>query len=169
MPLDVTVGGAAADSYASIAEADGFAASDLGRFAKAWTDAAVEVKEAALRRATREIDVLVGVLPEEAYYYGVQALAFPRAIDVAYIGSTPFIPTRVKRAAYLQAAYLIAVADQIDEGAARRAKGFTNYANPDGTGGSLAREDTFGRYHPDFLASLGSFESPSVIGRIVKT
>lgn len=167
MPLDVTVGGAAADSYASIAEADEFAASDLGRFATAWSEAPTEKKEAALRRATREIDFYVGVLPEEAYFYGVQALAFPRARDVTLVGA-PFIPLRVKRAAYLQAAYLCAVADQVDEGAARRAKGFTNYANPDGTGGSLAREASFGRYHPDFEVVLGTFESPSVIGTIVK-
>jgi hypothetical protein len=167
MPLDVTVGGAAADSYASIADADGFAASDLGRFAKAWNEATVEQKEAALRRATREVDAYVGVTAEQAFFYGVQALAFPRSSDFTLIGA-PMIPSRVKRATYLQAAYLVAVADQIDEAAARRSKGFSSYSNPDGTGGQLASE-TFGRFHPDFIGFLGGFDEGVVVATIIPT
>ncbi len=168
MPLDVTVGGSAANSYVSIAEADEFAASDIGRFAKAWTDAPAEKKEAALRRAAREIDAYVGIAPDEAFYYGVQALAFPRVRDVDYVTTLPEIPGRVKFGQYLQAAYLCATADQIDEAAARRAKGFSNYVNPDGTGGQLSGDASFGRYHPDFIATLGSFDASAVIGRIVR-
>jgi hypothetical protein len=167
MPLDYTVDGSAADSYVSLAEADGFAASDIGRFAKAYADAPIETKEAALRRAAREIDAYVGISPDEAYYYGVQARAFPRVRDIDYVTSLPEIPTRVKFAQYLQAAYLCAVADQIDEAAARRAKGFSNYVNPDGTGGSLSGDKDFGRFHPDFIGSLGSFDEGATVGRII--
>jgi hypothetical protein len=167
MPLDVTVGGSAADSYVSIAEADGFAASDIGRFAAAWVAAPIETKEAALRRAAREIDAYVGIAPDEAYYYGVQARAFPRLRDIDYVTSLPEIPSRVKFAQYLQAAYLIVAADQIDDAALRRSKGLSNYVNPDGTGGTVSNDATFGRYHPDFIGSLGSFDEGATVGRIV--
>jgi hypothetical protein len=168
MPLDVTVGGAAANSYASIAEADGFAASDLGRFAEAWTKATTEQKEAALRRAAQEIDAFVGIRPEEAYYFGVQTLVFPRVGDLDLVG-TVIIPTRVKRAQYLQAAYLVAAADQIDDAALRRSKGFSSYVNPDGTGGTLATESSYGRLHPDVEVILGQIDTGAVIGTIVPT
>lgn len=168
MPLDVTVGGSAANSYLSVAEGDEFAASDLGRFAKAWTDATIEQKEAALRRAAQEIDTYVGVRPDEAFYVGVQALVFPRYVDRDTLGLA-VLPARVKRAAYLQAAYLILAADQIDDAALRRSKGFTSYANPDGTGGQLATSDTYGRMHPDAAALLGNFDQGAVSGWIVTT
>lgn len=168
MPLDVTVGGAAANSYLSVAEGDGFAASDLGRFAKAWRDATIEQKEAALRRAANEVDTYVGVRPDEAYYFGVQALVFPRAVDVDLLG-VPTIPVRVKRAAYLQAAYLLGAADQIDDATLRRAKGFTSYANPDGTGGTLSESRNFGKLHPDVEALLGGFDEGAVTGWIRTT
>lgn len=168
MPLDVTVGGSAANSYLSVAEGDEFAASDLGRFAKAWLDATTEAKEAALRRAAQEIDTYVGVRPDEAFYPSVQALVFPRYSDVNVYG-VPLLPVRVKRAAYLQAAYLVAAADQIDDAALRRSKGFTSYANPDGTGGQLATSETFGRMHPDAQALLGSFDEGATIGWIRTT
>ncbi len=160
MPLDTTVGGSAADSYVSLAEADGFGASDIGRFAQAWADAPIEKKEAALRRAAREIDAYVGIAPDEAYYYGVQARAFPRVRDISYSTHLPEIPSRVKFAQYLQAAYLCLASDQIDDAALRRSKGLSNYVNPDGTGGQVAND-------PDFIGSLGSFDEGATVGRIV--
>lgn len=167
MALDVTVGGPAADAYVSIAEADAFAASDLGRFAKAWTEATSEQKEAALRRATTEVDAYSGVTDVDAYYYGTQRLAFPRSIDVD-VNGTVVIPVNVKRASYLQAAYLILAADVIDDAALRRAKGFTSYANPDGTGGQIGSVNQ-GRLHPSAEALLGTIDSGVVSGRIIAT
>ncbi len=169
MPLDVTVGGAAADSYVSIVEADGFAASDLGVFAKAWNEAPIEDKEAALRRAAREIDAYVGISPAEAYAYGVQALSFPRVVDLNPLTGAVLIPSRVKFGQYLQASFLLAAAPQIDEAALRRAKGFSSYVNPDGTGGQLSESVAFGRYHPDFAATLGRFDEGAVVAIIDPT
>jgi hypothetical protein len=169
MPLDYTVGGSAANSYLSVAEGDGFAASDLGLFAKAWLDATTEEKEAALRRATSEIDAYVGVPDVTAYYPYVQSLSFPRVYDVDPLTGAVYLPDRVKRSTYLQAAYLLAAAPQIDEAALRRSKGFTSYANPDGTGGSVATDAGFGRMHPDALRLLGGFDEGSTIGRIILT
>jgi hypothetical protein len=169
MPLDVTVGGPTADAYVSITEADAFAASDLGRFAKAWLDAPVETKEAALRRATIEIDAYAGVPGGDAYYYGTQSLTFPRATDVDPLTGAPLVPRNVKRANYLQAAYLILAADQIDDAALRRSKGFSSYANPDGTGGTVASSASQGRLHPSAEALIGSIDAGFVTGTIIPT
>lgn len=168
MPLDTEVGGSAADAYVSIAEADAFAASDLGRFADAWRTATVEKKEAALRRATVEVDAYAAVPAAEAYFYGVQSLAFPRSFDVDPLTGVPLIPGGVKRASYMQAAYLLLAADTIDDAMLRRAKGFSSYANPDGTGGTIGDANQ-GLLHPSAAALMGAIESGVVSARIIPT
>jgi len=74
MALDATVGGAAANSYVTVAEADAYFATRLQ--STAWTGAVNATKEAALISATRLLDSSVeftGAAADE-----VQALAWPR-------------------------------------------------------------------------------------------
>ena len=76
MTLDATPAGEDADSYLTLADADALAGADLGPEATTWITADVGLKEAALRRAAREIDAYVatGWPP----FDGDQALVFPR-------------------------------------------------------------------------------------------
>ena len=60
MAIDATIAGASANSYLTVAAADALAASELGRDMKAWTAATTDEKEAALVRATEEVDAEVG-------------------------------------------------------------------------------------------------------------
>lgn len=95
MAIDSTPGGAAADSYVSVAEADAYWAK---RSSSAWAAADTEFKEAALVRATSFVDA-------EYTWKGVrrtaeQALAWPR-YDVCLDGyplSPDEIPLKVKDA-----------------------------------------------------------------------
>jgi len=135
MTLDVTIGGSAADSYITVAEADAYAFDDLGHAAGFWLSADVAKKEAALRRSTREIDAYVApTVP----YADTQSLAFPRASDV--VSGAAVLPEKLRHATYLQAAYVLRNADIIDEAASRRARGLVNFANPDGTGGQVSTD-----------------------------
>lgn len=74
MALDATAGGANANSYSTVAEADAYHATHL--YASAWTAATTPNKEAALIWATRLLD-------EQVEWYGdvtslTQALRWPR-------------------------------------------------------------------------------------------
>lgn len=171
MALDVTVAGAAANSYLTVAAADALATADLGRQAKEWLAATVDTKEAALRRATRDLDDFVETVPSRWSYdpaLGVplQSLLFPRGIDA--LNGVPFIPVNVARATYEQAAYLVRNADVIDDAAARRAQGLDNFSNPDGTGGSLTKT-YMGDISPRARRLLGGFTEAAVIAQIVTT
>ena len=148
MPLDATVAGASADSYLTVADADALANEDLGPQAVGWLAASVPMKEKALKRATREIDLFIGDLGG-LRYAATQRLLFPRAIDVSGTPATPFIHRSIRSATYEQAAYVLANADKLDEAAQRRARGLFAYSNPDGTGGSVAVDPAFGRLSPD--------------------
>lgn len=55
MSLDTTVGGTAADSYATVADADAYLTSTRG-FATSWTALTTQQKEQALRWAAVELD-----------------------------------------------------------------------------------------------------------------
>lgn len=145
MALDATVAGASADSYITVAEADAFAAVRLGRFAERWRDAATttDQKEDALKQATSDIDAFVRI---GAAYLTVQALAFPRLIDVDDL-DVAFIPKRVKEACYEQAAYVLATAELQDDYAERRARGLFTFTEND-VSGSLAGNADFGRLAP---------------------
>lgn len=58
--IDVTVGTAASNSYASVAESDDYHDGMVATFATDWDDAATtELKEDALMWATRQLDLLV--------------------------------------------------------------------------------------------------------------
>jgi hypothetical protein len=167
MAIDATVGGASANSYLTIVAADAFAASDLGTNAKAWLAATTDEKEAALLRATFEIDSNIGRVVNPGST--TQALLFPRAEDLLADGVTWFLPIRLQRAAYLQAAYVLQNATVLDQAASFRARGLSNFSNPDGTGGQLSDDPGFGLLHPRAQALLEPLAEGSVIGIIIPT
>ena len=164
MPLDATIAGAAADSYLTVADADAFAESDFGPNAEKWRSATVEGKEAALRRATRDLDVTIGRVV--APYSSEQALLFPRYTDLIAGTSEPMLPPKLRLATYLQASYVLRNAKVLDDAASFRARGLANFANPDGTSGALA-DATVGRLHPDVAVITTEFSEGAVVGTIV--
>ena len=166
MALDATVGGASANSYATIAEGDAYAASDLGRNRDAWTQATIAEKEAALIRATDEIDTAVGRVV--ASYSETQALLFPRYTDLIYGTQTPELPNRLAKATWYQAAFLLRNATVLDDAASFRARGLANFANPDGTSGALADADV-GLMHPYTASVVVDYSGGSIIGTIITT
>ena len=105
MSIVATPASETADSYLTVADADALAAADIGPEATTWLgldnqDADdLAVKEASLKRATREIDAYVatGWPPYDAD----QALVFPRDID----GAT--VPRKIVLATYQQAVYIL--------------------------------------------------------------
>lgn len=167
MPLDATLAGASANSYLTVAAADVHALDDLGRNRTAWLAATVEDREAALIRATEEIDATVGRV--DSYAVVGQRLLFPRSWDVVTGTTTPKLPDRLAKAVYLQASYLIANANLLDDAAARRARGLSNFSNPDGTSGQLSSDSTFGTLHPRVDRMLDEFTSGAVVATIVTT
>lgn len=166
MPLDATVGGASANSYLTVAAADSLAASDIGANAQEWAAAPTDEKEAALIRASDEIDSHVGRVVSP--FSATQALLFPRVEDVDAVG-VAFLPARLRKAVYLQAAYLLKNATIIDQAAARRARGLVNFANPDGTSGQLATDPGFGHLHPRVEALVGPLTEGAVSAVIIPT
>lgn len=119
--LVATAGDEAANSYLSVADADVLATDDLGPESSAWIAATTATKEAALKRATREIDAYVasGWPPFDAD----QALVFPRSdVDVDAAGD-PYIPRKVKLATYQQAIYLLENLDALAAMNAHRSNG----------------------------------------------
>lgn len=119
MPLVATAGSSSADSYLTVAAADELAGADLGPEAEAWTDADLGTKEAALRRATREVDsyVATGWPPFDVD----QALVFPRETLDEDANGTAFIPRKVQLATYQQAVYLLKNKDALAAMNAHRA------------------------------------------------
>lgn len=107
MALDATVGGANANSYATVAEADAVHAQTLN--ASAWTAATNATKETALQWATRVLDTEVdwaGWIVTET-----QALRWPRGEVYTRDGvllSQLAIPTFLKQATAELAKHLIA-------------------------------------------------------------
>ena len=101
MALDATTGGASADSYLTVADADAFAAVTL--HTAGWDSATDDDKAAALQQATRQIDLFVAWCGEVAT--DGQALAWPRRNmpdplrPGAYIGAG-IIPDRLKAAVF---------------------------------------------------------------------
>lgn len=166
MAVIATVAGADANSYLEVADADAFAETELGKLANAWRQATSEDKEAALLRATAEIDEHVG--SGTTPYDVLQGLTFPRYTDFDTDGA-PIIISRVRRATFLQAAYLLANIDELDAADTRRARGLVNFANPDGTGGQVADDATFGRLHPRVIELLDTTVGGAVVGWIETT
>lgn len=133
MAIDATPAGANADSYLTVAAADALAGADLGPEVDAWlalddqTPADLARKEAALKRATREIDAYLR--SGWARYSTTQALRFPRSIDVA--DEEPFIPVDLQRATYQQAIYINKNATILAAANRRRARNVTTASEPD--------------------------------------
>jgi len=151
MPLIVTPADPAADSYLSVAGADAFAAADLGRQADKWLEGTTTtaMKEAALRRATRDIDRAARF----TYAYAVdQRLRFPRVEDLDLDGD-PFIPRSLEEATYEQAAYVLLNANVIDDAQTRRARQLTNFSEPD-VSGSVADSPEWGVLSPRAMQLL---------------
>lgn len=142
MALDTTVGGAGAERYLSVAEADTRNSYSLSEFAAAWSAATTARKENALRTATRDINARIrSTLP----WSTAQALLFPRSTDIDVL-SVPFILPDIKQATYEQAIYRLANQKLLDEAAERRSHGMIAYNNPDGTGGTLSVDPLFGGF-----------------------
>lgn len=166
MAVIATVAGNDSNSYLDVASADAYAALELGALPKAWLTATVENREAALIRATAEIDERVGATV--SVWDTAQALRFPRDVDYDDLGD-PIIPGRVSRATFLQAAYLLANVDILDAAAARRARGLVNFANPDGTSGQVADSLDYGRFHPRVLSLIDDVVGGAIIADIIPT
>lgn len=108
--MDTTVGGANADSYATLAEAAAYLDVQPGRKKTRWTALTDPQREAALLMATQAI--------ESMRFHGVkstttQALAFPRTVDTHDSGVTYFIPPNVKYA-QIETALSVVESDQVD-------------------------------------------------------
>lgn len=133
MALDATPAGASANSYLTVAAADTLAGEDLGPEATAWlalnnaTPADLAKKEAALKRATREIDA--HVRSGWSRYSTSQVLRFPRSIDV--VSGSPVLPQELQRATYQQAIYLVKNASVIAAANTRRARNLQSASEPD--------------------------------------
>jgi DnaT-like ssDNA binding protein len=163
--LDVTPGGPNADSYLSVADADAFAASDLGRQATKWAAASPDEKERALKRATRDLDRAARFV--YSYDPDVQALKFPSRIDVDTSGNL-IIPSSLEEATYEQASYVLNNADLIDDAQSRRARQLTNFAEPD-VSGTVADDAAWGALAPRAKDLLEGLTSGSVVGWISTT
>lgn len=152
MVLDATVGGVSADSYIDVATADALNANRLGPQATRWSAATEATKEKALKQATIDIDARVSVgLPWD----DDQALRFPRAVDVDELDA-PFILTRIQRATYEQAAYLLSNAELLDDAARRRARGLFSF-DEDNLSGTLSTNPLLGLLAPAAEALLTGY------------
>lgn len=157
MTLDATVAGASADSYITVAVADGFAGADMGPEAAKWLDSKTTVadREKVLKRATREIDGYVRTgFPK---YSATQKLRFPRSIDEE--ASSPLIPDDIQQATYLQAIYVLKNHTIIDNADARHARAHSQYSEP-GSSGSID-EDSVNLISPRALHFLAGFRVAS--------
>jgi len=107
MSLNATPGGAIADSYCTVAEADAYWAARLNH--DTWDGASTDDKERALKWATRQLDVMFEWVswPNST----TQALQWPRqgCIDILYLSIIPStsIPQRLKDATAEFASQLI--------------------------------------------------------------
>lgn len=140
MAIVATPASETADSYLTVAAADALAGADLGPERDAWQKAEAATKEAALRRATREVDgyVATGWDP----FDDDQALLFPREIDTDAAGDA-IIPRKVQLACYQQAIYLV--------------------KNKDALAAMNAHRATAGQVDPDASYGVDPAAGPSII------
>jgi hypothetical protein len=127
--IDATVSGPAANSYLTVADADARAATDLGRDLAAWYAADEPTKEAALIRATVDLDTFKRS-PAESKYAPAQARRFPRSTDVS--GGVSFLPVLLLDATWAQAKYRLDNADAFVDARSRRARGYSSFSGDDG-------------------------------------
>jgi len=169
MPLVTTPGGALADSYLSIAEADALANSRMTGYPVVWLALSVPEKEKALRQATVDVDVHVRSVPR---YSTTQALLFPRGIDFSGSPAVPYIHARVREATYFQAAYLAANRELLDDAGRRRARQMFSFDENGGPSGTIAINPLLGRFSPDaerLLTDLPQTGSAGIVSRRLRT
>ena len=109
MTIVATPGASTANSYVTIAAADAFAETDHGPDVDRWRNATAMLKEAALKRATRELDALLRTTAYAAFDPTAQAVSnlyFPRSVDYDD-ASSPVIHYGIQRATYAQAKYIV--------------------------------------------------------------
>lgn len=112
MPLVLTIGGASANSYASVAEADAYIARTS--YAAAWVDLETADKELLLQRACLELDKLPFI---GAPVSDTQALQMPRYYMTRPTGGeylSTEIPLCVKQAQCLLAGWIVNYATELD-------------------------------------------------------
>jgi hypothetical protein len=102
MALVTTPGSASADSYVSLNEADGYAASRFGT--DAWAALSDADQEKALRQATREID---RCRFRGRKTYASQALQFPRDYCSEESADLLEVPDEVQEACFEQALWVV--------------------------------------------------------------
>lgn len=129
--LITTAADADANSYLSVGEADALAGDDLGPEAAAWLAATTANKEAALKRATREVNghLTSAWDPFDRAAQRISNLRFPRSIDTDADGE-PIIPREIELATYQQAIFVLKNAAVIANAAARRAQGVDTASEP---------------------------------------
>lgn len=162
MAIDATVAGANANSYLTVAEADAFAADDLGPDVDDWRDnAALDEKESALKLATIDIDADYG--RPESPYLATQTLRFPRTLDL--LAGAPFLLNAVKRATWEQAKYRWANRQAIADARARRAQGWSGKADDDGSYTMSVRTDLerLSDRARFFLSSIASIRRSGIV------
>jgi hypothetical protein len=153
VPLDATVAGATADSYLSVADATALATNDYGPERDWWLGAGGEDRELALKRATAEIDDYLR--SGWTRYDRSQALLFPREIDYDSAGS-PFVPVRVGRATYYQAAFLLKNVKVIAAAGIRKMRGQSN-ASEANMSYTQAQESEVAVLSPRAMQALDSY------------
>lgn len=108
--IDATVGGAASNSYVTVAEADAYHEAHVS--GATWAAASADAKCRALVSATRQIDAYVEWTVESVVASDAQALAWPRVgmVDprTQDVVSSGVLPTRLKEATCEQARALLA-------------------------------------------------------------
>lgn len=156
MPLDATVGGASANSYLTIAEADALNANRLNygdrSQAALWAAAVTDTKDDALISATDDIDAYVRT---GAIWDADQRLRFPRAIDVD-AAAVPFVPWKVKHAVFEQALYLLANQELLEQAQKRRARQMFSFSEGD-VSGSIALDSQVGLLSAEAERLLGGY------------
>jgi hypothetical protein len=168
VPTIVTTPAAAdANAYIDVADADAFAETDIGPMATAWRESADTLeKERALIAATRDVDRMIGRVVEPYDWETPQSLLFPRAEDVDDAGD-PLVPSGIKFAAYKQAIFLLENSGAIDRAKGYRARGFTNFAEPN-VSGQLATDSSW-QYAPELPELVTEYREGSTVGWIVTT
>jgi hypothetical protein len=162
--IDATIAGASANAYLTVADADALNGDRNGRQATIWSAATNEQKENALIEATFLLDAISRV---SAPYSTVQALSFPRAVDVD-TALDPFLPSRLRTATYEQASYLLANQKLLDDAASRRARQLFTF-DEDGISGSISADPLLGLIAPKaqmLLSSMAATAGGDRVGSI---
>jgi hypothetical protein len=121
MPLDATVGGASANSYVTLSQANDYFAAGAHLRSAEWLALSNSVREACLLSATRWLDVL--------RYFGqpvstTQALRFPRVYENWPVDA---IPRRVRDACCEQALHLASNPNGYSKRQELQAQGVVSY------------------------------------------